>query len=66
MINLWLILRFILYLILILLVLFLAVLVIRALSFKPKEEPEASGETLSLDSRKIVEDMADPLQNHFL
>ncbi|MFQ6959573.1 MAG: M20/M25/M40 family metallo-hydrolase [Clostridium sp.] len=62
MINLWLILRFILYLILILLVLFLAVLVIRALSFKPKEEPEASGETLSLDSRKIVEDMAEMIR----
>ena len=62
MINLWLILRFVLYLILILLVLFLAVLVIRAVSFKPKEEPEASGEPLTLDSEKIVRDMVEMIR----
>lgn len=52
----------VLWIILILLVLFLAILVIRALSFKPKESLIPSGEVVTLDEEKIVQDMAEMIR----
>ena len=52
----------ILWIILILVLLFLAVLVIQALSFKPKEEYTPSGESVTLDSDRIVKDMVEMIR----
>lgn len=52
----------IVWIILILVILFLAVLVFRAVSFTPKEEYNPSGETVTLDSEKIVKDMVEMIR----
>lgn len=52
----------VLWVILILIVLFLAVLIVRALGYKPKERYMPSGDALALDSDKIVKDMAEMIR----
>ena len=52
----------VLWIILILILLFLAVLIVRALSFKPKERILPAGDTVVLDRDKIVNDMAEMIR----
>lgn len=52
----------VLWVILILIVLFLAVLIVRALGYKPKERYMPSGDALALNSDKIVKDMAEMIR----
>lgn len=52
----------VLWIILILILLFLAVLIVRALSFKPKERILPAGDAVVLDRDKIVNDMAEMIR----